>query len=81
MTLGRTTLDPVKLGQVRAACDRLGEAGAALRRRPWREIVDVLGDHVDAGEWTLDDAVRVGGMIGRGNAARVYGLPTEGDRP
>ncbi|GAA1464989.1 amidohydrolase [Microbacterium thalassium] len=53
-----------------------------LGSRLWRDaIVDVLGAHVEAGEWTLDDAVRVIGMIGRGNAERTYGLSTEGERP
>lgn len=53
-----------------------------LGARLWRDaMVEVLSDHVGSGEWTLDDAVRVAGMIGRGNAERVYGLSTEGEGP
>ena len=33
----------------------------------------VLGRWVREGDWTLADAVRVVRMIGRENAARVYG--------
>jgi hypothetical protein len=33
----------------------------------------VLGRWVREGDWTLPDAVRVVQMIGRENAARVYG--------
>ncbi len=50
--------------------------------RLWRDaIVEVLGAHVEAGEWTIDDAVRVVRMIGRGNAERVYALSTESEGP
>jgi hypothetical protein len=44
--------------------------GAVLWRRA---TARVLGRWVREGDWTLADAVRVVGMIGRGNAERVYG--------
>jgi hypothetical protein len=34
----------------------------------------VLGELVTAGEWSLEDAVRVATLIGVDNARRVYGL-------
>jgi predicted TIM-barrel fold metal-dependent hydrolase len=41
----------------------------------WRRgMARVLGRWVREGDWTLADAVRVVGMIGRENAERVYGL-------
>ena len=45
--------------------------GAVLWRR---SMARVLGRWVREGDWTLADAVRVVGMVGRENAARVYGL-------
>jgi predicted TIM-barrel fold metal-dependent hydrolase len=45
--------------------------GAVLWRRA---MARVLGRWVREGDWTLRDAVRVVGMIGRENAARVYEL-------
>jgi predicted TIM-barrel fold metal-dependent hydrolase len=43
----------------------------------WRRAMTrILGQWVDDGDWTLDDAIRVATMIGRTNALRVYGLPT-----
>ncbi|GII23442.1 amidohydrolase family protein [Planosporangium mesophilum] len=42
----------------------------------WRRAMTrILGQWVDDGEWSLDDAVRVATMIGSTNARRVYGLP------
>ena len=44
-----------------------------LGSRLWRDaMAAVLGDFVDRGQWSLQDAVRVAGLIGRGNATRVY---------
>lgn len=41
----------------------------------WRRAVQrVLGAWVDDGDWSVADAVRVAGMVGGGNARRVYGL-------
>ncbi|MDA3624748.1 amidohydrolase family protein [Saccharopolyspora sp. WRP15-2] len=42
----------------------LWRRGMELAMRPW----------VEEGEWSLEDALRVATLIGRGNAARVYGL-------
>lgn len=39
-----------------------------------RAVAQVLGAAVQAGEWTLDDAVRYAVMIATGNARRVYRL-------
>lgn len=39
-----------------------------------RALTQVLGAYVDADEWSLDDALRIGELIGSGNARRVYGL-------
>jgi predicted TIM-barrel fold metal-dependent hydrolase len=46
--------------------------GALLWRRA---TAAVLGGWVGTGDWALADAVRVAGMIGAGNARRVYQLP------
>jgi uncharacterized protein len=46
--------------------------GALLWRRA---TAAVFGGWVGAGDWALADAVRVAGMIGAGNARRVYRLP------
>ncbi len=41
----------------------------------WRAgMTAALGGFVDRGEWSADDARRVAGLIGRGNAERVYEL-------
>ncbi len=46
-----------------------------LGARLWRDgVIDVLSGFVRRGQWSLDDACRVAGLIGRGNATRVYGL-------
>ncbi len=47
-----------------------------LGARSWRNaIIEVLGGWVGTGEWTEADAIRVAGLIGAGNAARLYELP------
>lgn len=46
--------------------------GAALWRRAMGEV---LGGWVRRGDWSEDDACRVVELVGRENAARVYGLP------
>lgn len=47
-----------------------------LGARLWRgAMAEVLSGFVDRGHWCADDAVRVAGLIGRGNAQRVYQLP------
>lgn len=46
-----------------------------LGARLWRDgMSSVLGEFVDRGQWSPDDAVRVATLIGRDNAVRVYGL-------
>ena len=46
-----------------------------LGARLWREaMAGVLGEFVDRGQWSADDAIRVAHLIGRGNAERVYRL-------
>lgn len=46
-----------------------------LGARLWRAgMTSVLGDFVDRGEWSADDARRVAGLMGHGNAERVYEL-------
>ncbi|MEV4689356.1 amidohydrolase family protein [Microbacterium sp. LWH3-1.2] len=46
----------------------------AVGARLWREaMTDVLAGFVQAGRCSLDDAARVAKMIGRENAARIYG--------
>lgn len=49
----------------------LHHLGAVLWRRA---VTDTFGRWVRDGDWSAADAVRVAGMVGRGNAARVYGL-------
>ncbi len=46
-----------------------------LGARLWRDgMAEVLSGFVDRGQWSLCDAQRVAGLIGRNNAERVYGL-------
>jgi predicted TIM-barrel fold metal-dependent hydrolase len=46
-----------------------------LGARLWRRGMErLLGQWVSDGDWSLEDAVRVASMIGRDNAARIYGL-------
>lgn len=49
----------------------LHHLGAVLWRRG---MALAMSQWVEDGEWSSDDAVRVAVMIGRDNAARVYGL-------
>ncbi len=45
--------------------------------RLWRDgIAEVLSGFVDRAQWSVADAVRVAGLIGRDNAARLYRLPS-----
>ena len=46
-----------------------------LGARLWRDgMAEVLAGFVDRGHWSLDDAVRIAGLIGRRNAERIYGV-------
>lgn len=46
-----------------------------LGARLWREaMTEVLGGWVEAGQWAEPDAIRVAGMIGADNSARLYRL-------
>jgi uncharacterized protein len=46
-----------------------------LGSRLWRRAIGrVTSDWVDAGEWSIDDAVRVVDLIAAGNARRIYAL-------
>lgn len=44
-----------------------------------RATAEVFGARVDAGEWALDDAIRIAEMVAAGNAARVYRLAEHPD--
>jgi predicted TIM-barrel fold metal-dependent hydrolase len=47
-----------------------------LGARLWRNAAaEVLGGWVEGSHWSEADAIRVAGLIGAGNAARLYGLP------
>jgi predicted TIM-barrel fold metal-dependent hydrolase len=46
-----------------------------LGAKLWRDgMTSVLGDFVDRGQWSIQDALRVAELIGRGNAERIYRL-------
>lgn len=46
-----------------------------LGSRLWRDgMTTVLTGFVDRGEWSLDDARHVAGLVGRENSIRLYGL-------
>lgn len=70
------SLEVAPFGKVLFSSDAWGPAelhhlGAVLWRRA---ITDVLGGWVAAGDWSEAEAVRVAGLVGTGNAQRVYGL-------
>lgn len=70
------TLELAPFRKILYSSDAFGPAelhylGAAL----WRTgIGAVLGSFVDRDEWSERDAIRVAGLIGRDNAARLYAL-------
>jgi uncharacterized protein len=70
------TLEIAPFGQVLYSSDAYGLPELVyLGARLWREAtVKVLGGFVEAGQWTEADAVRIAGLIGAANAARLYGL-------
>jgi predicted TIM-barrel fold metal-dependent hydrolase len=70
------SLEVAPFGKVLFSSDAWGPAelhylGAVLWRRA---MASVLGEWVEAGEWSRADAVRVAQMVGVGNAKRVYRL-------
>ncbi|MGH3614668.1 MAG: amidohydrolase family protein [Pseudonocardia sp.] len=70
------SLEVAPFGKVLFSSDAWGPPelhflGAMLWRRA---IIDVLGTWVASGEWSEADAVHVAGLVGAGNARRVYGL-------
>jgi predicted TIM-barrel fold metal-dependent hydrolase len=70
------SLELAPFGKILFSSDAWGPAelhhlGAVLWRRG---TASVLGELVTAGEWSLEDAVRVATLIGVDNARRVYGL-------
>jgi predicted TIM-barrel fold metal-dependent hydrolase len=72
----RETLELVPFGKLLFSSDAYGLAelyllGSLLFRRA---LTTVLGELVDAGEATPDDAVRVARLVGQENARRAYGL-------
>jgi uncharacterized protein len=72
------SLETAPFGKLLFSSDAWGPAelhylGAHLWRRAMSRV---LGEFVEAGEWSEADAVRVATMIGRDNARRVYGLST-----
>ncbi len=70
------TLEIAPFGKVLYSSDGFGPAELHyLGARLWRRaVVEVLGGWVDGGDCTAADAARVAGMIGAGNATRVYRL-------
>ncbi len=77
-TLVRESLELVPFGKFLFSSDAYGLAElyhlAALLFR--RGLTQVLGQLVDDGDMTRDDAVRVGELVTGENARRVYGLTT-----
>jgi predicted TIM-barrel fold metal-dependent hydrolase len=74
------SLEVAPFGKVLFSSDAWGPAelhylGAVLWRRA---MASVLGEWVEAGEWSGADAVRVAQMVGAGNAKRVYQLAEPG---
>ncbi|MFY9806975.1 MAG: amidohydrolase family protein [Pseudonocardiaceae bacterium] len=75
-TLVAESLEVAPFGKVLYSSDAWGPAelhylGAALWRRA---TASVLGEWVDAGDWSAADALRVARLIGADNANRVYRL-------
>jgi hypothetical protein len=70
------SLEVAPFGKLLFSSDGWGPAelhylGAVL----WRQaMASILGEWVQAGEWSCADAVRVATMVGAGNAHRVYRL-------
>ncbi|MEV0163133.1 hypothetical protein B0I32_10462 [Nonomuraea fuscirosea] len=74
------SLEVAPFAKILFSSDAFGPAelhhlGALLWRRA---MARVLGGFVADGEWSLAQALRVAGMVGAGNARRVYGLGSGG---
>jgi uncharacterized protein len=70
------SLEVAPFGKLLFSSDGFGPAelhhlGALLWRRA---MATVLGEWVDAGDWSESEAIRVAGLMGAGNARRVYRL-------
>ena len=70
------TLELAPFGKVLYSSDAYGLPELVyLGAQLWRQaMAEVLSGWVAGGHWTEPDAIRVAGMIGAGNAARLYGL-------
>jgi uncharacterized protein len=71
------SLEVAPFGKILFSSDAWGPAelhylGTVLWRRA---MAGVLGEWVEAGEWSATDAVRIAQLVGAGNAKRVYRLP------
>jgi predicted TIM-barrel fold metal-dependent hydrolase len=73
--LGRT-LELAPFRKILYSSDAYGPAELHyLGARLWRQgITEVLAGFVDRGHWSVPDALRVAGLIGRDNAVRLYRL-------
>jgi uncharacterized protein len=71
------TLELAPFGKVLYSSDAFGLPELVyLGARLWRNaMAEVLGGWVSEGLWSQADAIRVAGLIGAGNATRIYGLP------
>jgi uncharacterized protein len=71
------SLELAPFGKVLFSSDAFGPAELHyLGALQWRRATTAtLGAWVGAGDWSATDAARVAGMIGAGNARRVYRLP------
>lgn len=50
-----------------------------LGARLWRDgMASVLAEFVERGQWSVNDAIRVAGLVGSDNARRVYGVSQAG---
>lgn len=74
----RESLELAPFGKVLFSSDAWGLAELHyLGAKLWRSAMTLaLDTFVQTGEWSSGDAIRVAEMIGRRNAARVYGLGT-----
>ena len=69
-------LELAPFGKVLFSSDAWGPAELHLLGAHWWRsgMTTLLSRWVAADEWSMEDAVRVAGLMGVGNARRVYGL-------